>query len=129
MDVPHFVPRELQHILLKGDEYHVIDDESWKPKYADRQFHFARYILDHDHWITNCSLSSYNLGHGLSLLYLRRGIIFEDKCIYCEAAEHEIPFQKIQDVCHLSVHEWIKELECLWREYCEAGANIKPAKQ
>jgi len=110
-----------------GAIYHVMDDESWKQK---------RNTQDHVHWLTYCKLWDYNRGQGLKSQSLSPGMIFEDKCIYCEAAEHEIPYQKIVDVYHKCIivnhnqEEWIKQLEFLWLEYGgEAGGNVKPAKQ
>jgi len=138
MDVPDFVPRESHHILFrKGDTYYVIDDESWKAKRNRLEFeregllpHWAQDILDHGHLLDYRPLCAYNSGYVLQYVMMRHGRIFEDKCIYCEAAEHGIPFQKIRDVSHFNQDEWIKELECLWLEYGgEAGANVKPAKQ
>jgi len=142
MDVPDFEPREPHHILFKksGLDY-VMDDESWKPKRNRQELmregwlsQSAHDILDHLHWFTYCSLWHYNLGGGLPpRSMLTPAKIFEDKCIYCEAAEHEIPFQKIQDVGSRSLfvdhnqEEWIKGLECLWHEYCDV--DVKPAKQ
>jgi len=137
MDVPDFVPRESHHILLKrGQQYDVMDDESWKQKRNMQELKreslrpgYEWDILDHGHWLSYGDLGWYDARRAWVNREITPAIIFEDKCIYCEAAEHEIPFQKIQDVCNLCEDEWIKELECLWREYCEAGGNVKPAKQ
>jgi len=142
MDVPDFVPRESHHILLKrGDHHFVIDDESWKTKRNRQEMEGegwrtgsapAHDILDHGHWLTRSTFWDYNVGHDFHNRCIRSGRIFEDKCIYCEAAEHGIPFQKILDVfneCNEIQDEWIKQLECLWLEYCEVEANVKPAKQ
>jgi len=98
MDVPDFVPREPHHILLKiGNRYYVMDDDSWKPKRnrqeLEREGFCTEYvydILDHGHWLTYRSLWTYDLRHDLIHHSITPGMIFEDKCIYCEAAEHGI---------------------------------------
>jgi len=137
MEVPDFVPRDSHHILIiRKNQYGVMDDESWKPKRnskeLDREWmnpQSAYDILNHEHWLNFSELWFYNRGERLAPRYLRAAIIFDDKCIYCEADEHQIPFQKIHDVCNLCEDEWIEGLECLWLEYSDAGANVKPAKQ